>query len=329
MANARPEATSADALRLVQRALDEFDSVPLEATLRRVVRIANLLGETFAAIRIGLELKASGGHPPANAEATRRLMADPDTWGKGGVAEDAVNEFMAERQRDDGLINTFSIAELEFFQAERFPAERLTAQQYENDLGHRKETIGVLARVRHHAFTYLCHWERQLTFAVTQGHALTVVSERVDKLSGTQAPDVLDKFNVAFRRLREAADRDSESEAAEEWSQALASCRRILKAVVDTVQPVDPSNTETVDGHRLTDDAYKNRLFEFLKLKVASKSRRAVLVRDGESLHERFDSTDTIASKGVHAGVAKDEAEFCALRTYVLCGEVLWLAEEA
>lgn len=328
MTNVRPEATSADALLLVQLALDEFDSVPLEVTLRRAVRIANLLGETFAAIRIGLELKASGGHPPANAEATRRLMADPETWAKGGVAEKAVEEFIAERKRDDGLINTFSIAELEFFQAELSSMTQLSGQHYEDNLKQRKETVGTLTRIRHHAFTYLCHWERQLTFAAAQGHALTVVSKRVDKLLATQAPDVLDKFNVAFRRLREAADRDSESEAAEEWSQALASCRRILKAVVDIVQPVDPKKAESADGHKLTDEAYKNRLFEFLKLKVASKSRRAVLVRDGESLHERFDSTDTIASKAVHAGVAKDEAEFCALRTYVLCGEVLWLAEE-
>jgi hypothetical protein len=310
-------------------ALDEFDSVALDATVRRTVRIANLLGETAAAVRFGLELKPTGGHPPSNAAATRRLMADPGQWGTEGPAEDAIKEYMSDRQRGDGLVQNSGIAELEFWRAERPPPEEIPDHQYGADLESQAEIVGLLTRVRHHAFTYLCQWERQLTFSVVQENALATVSERVDKLLATRAPDVLDKFNVAFRRLREAAARDSEAEAAEEWSQALTSCRRILKAVVDIVQPVDPARLETAEGHKLTDDAYKNRLVEFLKRTVESNSFRAALIQDGESLYDRFSSVDTIASKGVHAQIAVDEAEFCALRTYLLCGEVLWLSDGA
>ncbi len=227
----------------MQLALDELDSVSLDATLRRTVRIANLMGDTFAALRLGLELKASGGHPPANAEMTRRLMDEPDQWGEpGSVVEQALERWMAERCRDDGLIFGYSVAEMEFWRAERFPPDQMTDQQYGEDLASQLKMVELLTRARHHAFTHLCQWERQLGFAVNQGDALTAVSRRVDGLLASSAPDVLDQFNVAFRRLREAASRDSDVEAREELSQALTSCRRILKAVV--VKAGGPSHAE-------------------------------------------------------------------------------------
>ncbi len=217
---------------------------------------------------------------------------------------------------------------MEFLCAERHPPDQMTDQQYGEDLASQLKMVEVLTRARHHAFTYLCQWERQLGFAVNQGDALTAVSRRVDGLLASSAPDVLDQFNVAFRRLREAASRDSDAEADEELSQALTSCRRILKAVVDVIQPADPAMAKSNDGHLLTDENYKNRLFEFLKAGIASNSFQSVLIKDGESLYERFGSIDSLTSKGVHARVALDEAEFCALHVYMLAGELLLLAEK-
>ena len=95
------------------------------------------------------------------------------------------------------------------------------------------------------------------------------------------------------------------------------------------VQPVDPAKPESRDGHQLNDEHYKNRLVEFLKDRVSSKSFQSALVKDGESLYERFGTIDALSSKGVHAQVALDEAEFCALHTYILAGELLLLAEKA
>jgi hypothetical protein len=41
----------------------------------------------------------------------------------------------------------------------------------------------------------------------------------------------------------------------------------------------------------------------------------------------RFEAIDALASKGVHAQVSRQEAEFCAINTYVLAAEILRLAE--
>ncbi len=82
------------------------------------------------------------------------------------------------------------------------------------------------------------------------------------------------------------------------------------------------------DGHPLTDEYYKNRLAEFLKARNVSDSFQSVLINDGESLYGRFGSINSLTSKGVHARVALDEAEFCALHVYILAGELLLLAEK-
>jgi hypothetical protein len=325
MSATTPQASSRDVLQLVVTALNEFDSVPLESTVRRTVRIASLLGDTLAAIRLGLEVKPSGGHPPANAEMTRRLMADPTDWGAdGGLADQAIETYMAERRNEDGLVLSHSLSEIDFWQREQGDLGEMSAALYASNLAMRAQMVTVLERARHHAFTLLCQWERELTFAATQDDALSAVRTRVE----TRLPaDVLDMFNAAFRRMRDAVSRDSATEATEELTQALTSCRRIMKATVDHVQPADAARPKSDNGHALTDEQYKNRLVEFLKANVESSSFRAALVKDGESLFERFSSIDSLASKAVHAQVALEEAEFCALHTYLLAGEVLALAE--
>jgi hypothetical protein len=68
-----------------------------------------------------------------------------------------------------------------------------------------------------------------------------------------------------------------------------------------------------------------NRLFEFIKGLSGSATFSDALMTTTDGLHERFGAVDTLASKGVHASVAQYEAEFCALNTYVLAGEIVRL----
>jgi hypothetical protein len=256
-------------------------------------------------------------------------MADPSVWNSpDGPAEQALNEYMAERTNDEGLVVSHSIAEIEFWRTERLPAGQMSSEQFGVDLQNQLKFVEILTRIRHHTFTLLCAWERQLTFAANQESALAAVSRRVDGLLSAQAPDVLNQFNVAFRRLREAADHGPESPADEELSQSVTSCRRILKAVVDLVQPADPDWPATEDGHPLTEEHYKNRLVEFLKTRVSSATFRSALTKSGETLFERFTAVDSLSSKGVHAQVAFEEAEYCALHTYLLVGEILLIGQD-
>lgn len=311
-----------DLLAQVRRALDEIDQVPISATGRRTARIASMLGETEFAVRLGLELKTLGGHPPTNAEETRRLMADPSMWALGdGPIERALETYIRHRQRaDDANIMAHGLDEiamwLEVHERERFDdPEWITATV---------QMRSIQDRVRHSCFTALCEWERRLTYANTNEQVFERFRADVDRLLAQGAPHLLDQFNAVYRRLRDVAV-NPEAEGGEELSQAITTCRRILKAVADHILPGE-RRAASDDGHSLDDQAYRNRVFEFVKQNVTSERSADVVQSAVGGLVERFNSLDQLASKGVHADMALPEAELCAINTYIVAGELLRIA---
>jgi hypothetical protein len=310
-------------LRLVRAALDEIDGATVSATARRTARLASMLGETELAVRLGLELKPGGGHPPTNGAETRRLMVDPSTWRDAdGPAERAVTVYMAHRTIPDGsgLILSHGLEEIDMWLAIS-AREQFEPQDW---LGKDIHMRAVRERVRHSCFTALCEWERRLTYANTNEQVFERFRADVDRLLSNGAPQVLNQFNAVHRRLRDVAA-NPEAQGGEELSQAVSSCRRILKAVADHILPGE-SKAATDDGHSLDDAAYRNRVFEYVKRSVASGSAAEVVTASFGGLIERFKSIDQLASKGVHADVALPEAELCAIQTYIVAGELLRIA---
>ena len=319
--------TTDQLLNLVRRALDEIDDRPVSITTRRTARIASMLGETVLAVRLGLELKPSGGHPPTNAEDTRRLMHDPLLWGDhDGPAEQAVEAYMGNRRIGSGpradLVDSHGLSELEAW-LERVEAESFDELEW---LSNRLRMTATLERVRHTCFAALCSWERQLNYANTNERIFERFRNRVDALLAAGAPDVLDQFSAVYRRLRDAASTRG-SPVGEELAQAAVTCRRILKAVADHLLPGE-HGAVSGSGHALTDKDYKNRLLEFIKVEVASDTTEEALRAAVGGVFERFAAIDRLASKGVHADVGLEEAETCALHTYFVAGELLSLATE-
>lgn len=324
---------AASVLALVRAALDQFDTVHLSVSARQAIRIANLVGDTQHALELGFNLRPLNheeGARPASRDMVERLIGEQfeDTLTRRAVFEAAFAVWSAERALPDGRIDSHSLRELELWSEELPGADDVTGDAYKENLEFKLRQIRIIERLRHNVFTLLCRWERQLAFAARQERTLESMHSRVDQRLAATAPEVVDQFNVAFRRLEDTASRDKEAEASEEYSQALASCRRILKAVVDLVRPVDPSRTVTAEGHVLDDEHYKNRLVEFLQHHAASSNFRTALSAGGEHLFGMFSAIDSQASKGVHARVALEEAEFCAVSTYALAAELFAIAGE-
>lgn len=319
-------ATSDHVLLLVRKALDEFDDVPLEASVRRAVRIANLVGDTKWTIRLSLDLKTMGGDRETNGAISRMLMEDPSTWGSTtGPAEQAVTAWMNDRKIEGSdKIDGQSLAQLEFWSKElediRNSGERV---DYETDLSTRARRTQILTRTRHLTFALLCSWERRLGYTSINESIFGGYRVKVDKLLAEGAAELLQQFNAVYRRLQEAAQAAPERDAAEELSQAITTCRRILKAVVDHVLPPQEKPSDT--GHILDDARHRNRLFEFTKRAIQSKSDNKLTDVMIAGLYERFVAVDTMTNKGVHAAVAFEAANLCALNTYIICGEIISL----
>ena len=294
--------------------------------MRRIVRIANLLGETRTALRFNLELKSFGGDRQANGADTKRLMADPSSWATGtGPDEEALQEFVNDRRRandPDGKSLVHAISELEAMVSR--PGFGENPQSVEEGL----EALcikQIVTRTRQRAYTVLCSWERQLTYSSINESIFHGFQVRVDKSLVDNAPDLVDQFTAVYRRLREAAVGDPSKPVSEELSQALTTCRRIFKAVVDRV--LAPESTPALGGHSLNDAAYRNRLFEYLKRSVTSDSQREAIEAMCVGLFERFAGFDKLTNKAVHANVAREVAELCSINTYILCGEILRIYE--
>lgn len=315
-------------LSLVQRALDEIDDHPVSVTARRTARIAVLLGETELAVRLGFELKpGSGGHPPSNASDTRRLMADPSTWGQAdSPAEAALAAYMATRRIPDqrDKIDGHSLSQLEAWVSRLASDDELSKPEI---LEMKLRQQHILDAVQHTCFTALCSWERRLGYANINEDIFLRFKSSVDALLSAGAPDVLDQFAAVHRRLRDAAASAPDLPLSEDVAQAVTTCRRILKAVADHLLPGLPG-ARSSDGRSLNDASYKNRLYEWVKVNVASDTSTESVKASIGGIFERFSALDQLASKGVHASVGLQEAELCAISTYLAAGELLQLSLE-
>ncbi|MER6126305.1 hypothetical protein ABT173_27520 [Streptomyces sp. NPDC001795] len=319
-------ATNDHVLRLVRKALDEFDDTQLEVSVRRAVRIANLVGDTKYAIRLSLDLKTMGGDRETNGEISRMLMEDPSTWGSmTGPAEQALKAWMNDRKVEGSdNIDGHSLAQLEFWSKElKWIKESGEKVDYEKDLATRVRTEQILARTRHLTFALLCSWERRLDYGTINESIFGGYRVKVDALLADGVPDLLQQFSAVYRRLQEAADSAPERDVTEELSQAITTCRRILKAVVDHVFPA--RDEPSADGLILDDSKHRNRLSVFIKQTVSSDSEQALITAIVAGLYERFSAIDKMTNKAVHAEVAVGIANLCALNTYIICGEIISL----
>lgn len=154
----------------------------------------------------------------------------------------------------------------------------------------------------------------QMRFSAMLDNAFERAKSRVDTALSKTAPDAARALAAAFERAN--------SLDAEEWSQALTSCRRALKALADALYP---ATAEVIDGHELTDDKFVNRIRRFVAENVSSASRRKFVLTNVEAIADRAEVLNDLASRGVHAAVDEHDLELAIVQTYFIAGELLAL----
>jgi len=121
---------------------------------------------------------------------------------------------------------------------------------------------------------------------------------------------------VAFDKIPAIGDRLLAGDP-EAVSQALNSCRRMIKAFADALYPPSDASV-TVEGqtYQIGADKVLNRIHLFLKSRSSSASRAERVMKNLRQIHER-------ASAGSHADVTVDEARNLFLQTFMTLGEIL------
>ncbi len=183
----------------------------------------------------------------------------------------------------------------------------------------KQETI--IERIRQAAYDYLVHVESE----ILRGKAVpdTIAEGRafVDAALALRAPDALSALSSAQDRL---AQGDNES-----LSHAATSCRRVIKALADTLfPPTSPVLGDDGVSRVMDDEHYRNRLIEYVRSSRGKSTHADLLASSIDGLNTRLKSLDDLASKGVHAGIHLSEAQSCVTWTYMLAADLLRVEEE-
>lgn len=125
-------------------------------------------------------------------------------------------------------------------------------------------------------------------------------------------PEIADRLWAAMDSLRRA-------ETAEQYSQVASSCRRILEAVIDSLEPPLPGDQIFGEGK------FKNRIKKFADGKIASDTILSFVSASGDEFKRQVDRLTAITNQGVHADIIYSEARRCFIRLLILIDDVLAL----
>jgi hypothetical protein len=174
-----------------------------------------------------------------------------------------------------------------------------------------------------HDYTLRRNYE--LRFSGIAEDVFARIRERVDKTIGTTIPEAAQRFAAVHENLR--------SENPEDWSNAVHSCRRILKDLADTVFPPTAQQREAlVDGKprsvRLGEENYINRIMAYVEDSSTSPTFVEIVGSHLAFLGDRLDSIVGAAHKGSHETIVRrEDADRCVVYTYMVVGDILSLRQ--
>lgn len=271
-----------EALNLAEETLEilETGSGSLTPIVLRALRLARLIDHQAVILWMRLELRGYGSNGPGQglnwvtqADWSGRRVANSDPAKFWVTPIEQVESLLAvARDRLRASQPPMTTVSETGAPAPAWGTQTVTEKllnQYRSDRSSAEAEIAKWAAIVATLRGSLQEWLSDLVTTLKYGEVVEDVFSRAktrfDALLTSSAPDVASALAAAYSR--------SASAEPEEWAQSLASCRRAIKALADALYPPAPPK----DGHELTDAAYKNRLIQFVKERIASGSQRGVL----------------------------------------------------
>ncbi len=183
-----------------------------------------------------------------------------------------------------------------------------------------------IAERRSFIYRYVLQKHYELKFSGIADDIFSRTRERVDSCIGKYVPEAVKKLSAIHDNLR--------SENAEDWSNAVHSCRRILQDLADELfPPQEEDRIKTEKGKTLTiklgKGQYINRLIAFIEDHSSSTRFKHIVGSHLKFIGERLDSIVEAAQKGSHdVIVSPQEADRYVIYTYMIIGDILSLLED-
>lgn len=179
-----------------------------------------------------------------------------------------------------------------------------------------------LASRRSLIFDYVINIYYQLKFSGISDDIFTRIRENVDKRIRKILPESVKRFSAVYNNLQ--------SENPEDWSNAVHSCRRILKDLADVVFPPTEDRKLQVNDEekviRLGKEYYINRILTFIQEKSISERFSDIVGSHLKFIEDRLNSVLKAAHKGTHDTIiSREEADRYVVYTYLLIGDIISL----
>ena len=175
----------------------------------------------------------------------------------------------------------------------------------------------IIARVRNAIYVYVYNINLALRFGNITETIFEQARNLVNQAFVIKCPDAIEQLIASYDRVA--------SNNPEEWSQALTSCRRLLKTFADSVFP--PQKEPYIYGDKkeikVGDAEYKNRIWAYIDKTTKGDNRKKILLHKVEDLGNRIDSIYDLASKGVHVDIEQLDVNMCVIDTYLILGTLL------
>jgi len=249
-------------------------------------------------------------------ERTRAYLLDGKQMIHGAALGQVERNLATARAAYDGTVVPANLTPIDtFFVAKK--AETTKANLLVT-FGHLEQ---VVERVKTAVYAFLVATEAELDEGQKDSPLFVRAQEYINAALAKYAPDGLEKFLAAQDRVY--------SGEPEDLAHALTSCRRMIKSVADALYPATGIKIVGRDGveRSMSDDAYRNRLLQYVHEQVGKHMQGPVLQATIDSLGSRLKSLESLASKGVHDRVSAAEAETCIVWTYLLVADILRIAD--
>ncbi|TFD54269.1 hypothetical protein E3T46_01015 [Cryobacterium sp. Hh11] len=314
------------ALSLAEELLTDIElaRMPPPDFLKKATRLARLLDDIDAMAWLSFEMT---GYPsPLNKAAVDAAAKSgrkaPNDKNDGGARWYTTSLSQLQADVDAGMLQIQAAADAPVSVSSANPAQFVMAPPGNTqERGAIRNLVGVqqgvIGKVVGSVHQYVSEREIELRFGAAVESAFAVVRNDVDARIAKLAPTAAVKLASAFE--------NASSNNPEDWANAAAACRRLLKAIADELSPAG----EPVGGRPMTDDKYINRLISWIvnQGKIGS-TLKDVVTSDLEDFGKRIDAFDDAGHKGAHAEVTQYEASRFITGAYLLIGDILSLWAE-
>ena len=320
-------------LELVIALIEDFDTpkMTLSGILRKAIRIAQLRGDYDNLLWLELEM-VSKDDAESRKQIAVEYVSHYSIEDYKTVRERIKAGFVAERScrvpSEDGEVKNIvcgqSIPEIEDSMqtvGQVFLGKEIDATYVEASLL-QSELRGVLSRIRQRVYKFLLDTEQQVRKGKYKSDIFEANRKYVHSRLEVMVPQALEQLESIYKR--------AEDNVPESRSQALISCRRLLKTFADNFYPAKENAVICEDGKKrdLSEDKYVNRLWMYITNKTKNGRSRELLCVQTADLGSRLDGVYNLSNKGVHASISEFEMTQCIMQTYLLIGDILRISDD-